>query len=104
MNLGSTVMSLQLILITRLRPVVVALIDHKIVSMWFPVLINRLRIIPFDLGSIVANFQLISISNKIAPNGSGINRSRYGIRVVPCFFLNRLRIVPFNLGLIVMEL
>jgi len=61
-------MSLQLILITRLRPVVVALIDHKIVSMWFPVLINRLRIIPFDLGSIVAD------------------RSRDCIRVVPCFF------------------
>ena len=79
-------MSLQLISMTRLRPVVVALIDHKIISMWFPVLINRLRIIPFDLGSIVVSFQLISIANKIAPNGSGIVRSRYGIRVVPCFF------------------
>ena len=79
-------MSLQLISITILPPVVVALIDHKIVSMWFPVLINRLRIIPFDLGSIVASFQLISIANKIAPNGSGIDRSQDGIRVVPCFF------------------
>ena len=32
---------------------VVVLIDHEIVSVWFPVLINRLRIIPFDLGLIV---------------------------------------------------
>ena len=32
---------------------VVALKDHKIVAMWFPVLINKLRIVPFDLGSIV---------------------------------------------------
>ena len=29
------------------------LIDHEIVSEWFPVLINRLWIVPFDLGSIV---------------------------------------------------
>ena len=32
---------------------VVALIDHKIVSVWLPMLINRLRIANFDLGSIV---------------------------------------------------
>jgi len=43
----------------------VALIDHKIVSVWYPVLINRLRIVPFDLGSIVASFGLILIVNKI---------------------------------------
>ena len=31
----------------------VALIDQKIVSVWFRVLINRLRIVPFDLASVV---------------------------------------------------
>ena len=30
---------------------VVALIDQEIVSVWFPVLINRLRFVTFDLGS-----------------------------------------------------
>ena len=37
----------------RSRPVVVVLIDHEILSVWFPVFINMLRITPFDLGSIV---------------------------------------------------
>ena len=32
---------------------IVALIDQKIVSVWFRVLINRLRIVPFDLALVV---------------------------------------------------
>ena len=53
----------------------VVLIDHKIVSVWFPVLINRLRIVPFDLGSKVTGFRLILIANEIAPSGCGVDRS-----------------------------
>ena len=53
-----------------------ALIYHEIVSVWFLVLINRLRIVPYDL---------VSIANNIAPSGSGVESSRDCICVVPCF-------------------
>ena len=51
----------------------------------FRVLINRLKIVPFNLGSIVTSFRLTSIANEIAPSESGVYRSRDCIRVVPCF-------------------
>ena len=62
---------------------VVALISHEVVSVWFPVLINWLKIVPFNLGSLVKS--LIWIDNKIVPSGSGVDRSRDCIRVVSCF-------------------
>ena len=62
---------------------VVVLIDYKIVSKWFPVLMNRLRIVSIDLALIVISFRLIAIANKIATSGSGINSSWDCSRVVP---------------------
>ena len=41
------------------------------------------------------SIQLISIANKIAPSGSGVDRSRFLV------LINRLRIMPFDLALIV---
>ena len=64
---------------------VVVLMDHETVSTWFPVLINSLRVVPFDLEAIVASFSLILIANEIAPSGSGIDRSQDCFCVVPCF-------------------
>ena len=46
----------------------------RIVFVWFPVLINRLRIVPFDLAMIVRSFSLILIANKIEPSGSGVDK------------------------------
>ena len=50
--------------------------------MWFPVLINRLRIVPFDLALIVTNFQLILIANEIT---SGVDTRQDYSLVVYCF-------------------
>ena len=54
---------------------VVALIDHEIVSVWFPVLINRFPIVLIDLASILTSFQLRSCPV--------IDSSRDCSRVVP---------------------
>ena len=74
-----------------------------IVFEWFPVLLNRLRIVLFNLGSIVASFRLISIANEITPSGSGVDRSWIVFVWFPVL-INRLRIVPFDLALIVTRL
>ena len=63
----------------------VTLIDHEIVSMWFPVLVSKLRIVPFDLVLIVTSFRLILIANKIASSGGDVDRSQDRVHVVPCF-------------------
>ena len=72
----------------------------RVIFVWFPVLINRLRILPFYLGSIVEIFRLIIIANETAPSVSGVDISQ----IVFLWFsvlINRLRIFPFDLGLIV---
>ena len=79
---------------------VVALKYYEVVSVWFPVLINWLRIVPFNLGSLVKSFRLIMIANKIAPSGSSVDRSRDCIRVVSCFD-KQVEDRPFDLGSIV---
>ena len=69
----------------------------RIVFVWFHVLINRLRIVPFDFAMIVRSFCLILIANnKIEPSGSGVDRSRIVYVWFPVW-INRLRIVPFDL-------
>ena len=53
--------------------------DHPF---WFG--INSCEL-PIDID--IDSYELaIDIDNNIAPNGSGIDRSQDGIRVVPCFF------------------
>ena len=55
---------------------VVVLIDHKIVFAWFPVLVNRLRIVSIGLALIVTMFRLMSIDKEIPPSVSGVDSSR----------------------------
>ena len=66
-DLALVVTIFQLILIANKIGPVVALIDHRIVAVWFPVLINRLRILPINLALIVTSFQLISMANETTP-------------------------------------
>ena len=68
---------------------VVAFIDLDWI-LKFPVLLNRLRIVTYYLGSIVTNFRLISIAKEIAPNVSGVDRS-WIVFVWFSVLINRLR-------------
>ena len=53
---------------------VVALIDNEIISLRFPVLINRLRIVPFNLGSKVAGlFPGLNIDSSVKLNSTWID-------------------------------
>ena len=68
-----------------------------IVFVWFLVLLNRIRIVPFNLGSIVGSIQ---ITRSPPPSGSCVDRS-WIIFVWFLVLINRLRIGRFNLGSIV---
>ena len=72
----------------------------QIVFLWFPVLINMLRITPFELALIVASFQLILIANEIAPSGSDVDRSQ----IVFVWFPVLINMLIFDLALIVIRL
>ena len=65
-----------ILIANEIAPSVSGVDISRVIFVWFPVLINSLRIAPFDLGLIVPSFQLILIANEIASSGSGVDRSR----------------------------